>query len=249
MDSLARVGFSMFGLRIARTLVVLLTLSACSGGDSGGSSSFADEGAVCEQERTTIDGLEQVVEALGFSPAEVLAFSQKEHQTTLRWLPTDRVRYGPESGDVRMVVGVLYEGGAIEFIDSTLRAVGGSLLDDDSRCVDALAVEVEVTLETAEGALRERFTAELRASAGTATQIVHEVNLDALAGAFEITHIEGSGFLDGASVELRQPTFQLHFSELGAEGRFESLYVESSSDSGVATGNLVEFARWPAGGF
>ena len=48
-----------------------------------------------------------------------------------------------------MLLSVGYEGGPIDFIDSMLRDVDGTLLDDDIECADALAIEVEVALERA----------------------------------------------------------------------------------------------------
>ena len=243
-----RVESRVAGPRILQGFLVLFVLSACSdedpSGDSGGPSVPTEGTARCEQERRGVESLAQVVPELGFRAVDVLTFSEKQHQTTLQWLPTQFVEYRPGSGSVPMLLSVSYAGGPIDFIDSMLRGVDGTLLDDDMECADALAIEVEVELETADGALRERFTAELRASRATAAQILHDVELDSLVGAFEITQIDGFGFADEGSAELWQPTFRLFFAELGAQGSFDALLVESNSE--VATGGLIEFARWPA---
>ena len=147
----------------------------------------------------------------------------------LRWLPVQRVSYRPESGDVTVSVSVRYAGGPIDFVESTPRALGDNFLDgpvSGDGCSDALAIEVDVELTTAEGALTERFTAELRGSSALSASIVQQVELDALDGTFEAMLTEGSEGANPGSAELVQPTLRITFSELGTEGRFEALRSE-----------------------
>jgi hypothetical protein len=233
-------------------LATTFALVACGGNPAGdeltlGAGNTAGESA-CEEIRTPLGLLEQPGGGLGFSAAEVLAFSAKEHQSMLRWLPVERVSYGPETGDVTLSVTVSYAGGPIELVESTPRPCSDTCLDIHLPCVNALSIEVEVELTTAEGALEERFTADLLARSGLSAEIVHAAELDALGGAFEVMLVGGPQLADPAGAELRQPTFRISFSELGTEGRFEALLVErfGSAESGVAVGNFLEFARWPA---
>jgi hypothetical protein len=202
----------------------------------------------CEETRTPVDVLEQVGAGLGFSAADVLSFSAKEHQSVLRWLPVQKVSYGPESGDVVMSLSVRYTGGPIELIESTPRSSGGTILHNgpaSDGCVNSLAMEVQVELTTAEGALAEQFTAELLARSALSAEIVQAVELDALDGTFEVTVTEDAQSASSGSAELLQSKLRITLSELGTEGHFEALFQERS-DSGFATGGLVEFACWPA---
>ncbi len=245
-------------LRWIKTTLMLAIgfgLTACGGGqppgEFAGNAGILDGVDECEETRTPVGSPEQMVGELGFSAAEVLAFSAKEHETMLTWLPAQRVSYGPESGDVPVSVTVRHTGGPIDFVESTPRALGDNILDgpvSGNGCGDALAIQVEVELTTAEGALAERFTAELRATSALSAGIVQQVALDALDGTFEAMLIEGSEGANPGSAELVQPTLRITFSELGTEGRFEALLVErfGSAESGFATGGLVEFARWPS---
>jgi len=70
-----------------------------------------------------------------------------------------------------------------------------------------------------------------------------------LGGAFEVIRVESFGLPDPTGTELRQPTFRMSFSELGTEGDFEALLLEffGSGESGAAVGEVLYFARWPAG--
>ena len=244
-------------LRITRWPAIAFGLAACSGGPGGDGLALGtgntDADSPCEETRTPVNVLEQVGGGLGFSAVEVLAFSAKEHQSVLRWPPVQHVTYGPESGDVAVSVSVRYAGGPIEFVESTPRSFGGDVFLDIgpavNRCANALAIEVEVELTTAEGALEERFTAELRANSALSAELVQAVELDALDGTFEVMLIEDPERANPGTAELVQPKLRITFSELGTQGRFEALFQERSGSgaSGVASGGLVEFARWPAG--
>ena len=236
-------------------LAIAFGLTACGGGQtpdelSGGEGILNGENE-CEETRTPVTSLEQTVGKLGFSAAEVLAFSAKKHETMLAWLPVQRLSYGPESGDVPLSLTVRHTGGPIDLVESTPRAVDDNFLDravSGGGCGDALAIEVDVELTTAQGALSEQFTAELRASTAVSASIVQQVELDALGGTFEARISDGSEGANPDSAELSQPTLRITFSEVGTEGRFDALFVEyfGSAESGFATGGLVEFARWPA---
>ena len=225
---------------------------ACSGDPAGdelalGAENTAGEGA-CEEVRTPLGVLSVAGGGLGFSAFEVLAFSEGEHQSMLRWLPVERVSYGPETGDVALLVTVSYEGGPIELIESTPRPCSDICLDIHFPCANALSIEVEVELTTAEGALEERFTADLLARSALSADIVHAIDLDALGGAFEVVPVGGPQLADPAGAEIRQPTFRISFSEVGTEGRFEALLVGryGSAESGVVVGDFLDFAYWPA---
>ena len=233
-------------------LAIIFGLAACGGSPAGDELALGtgntDGDDFCERTRTPVNILEPVGSGLGFSAAEVLSFSAKKHQSVLRWLPVQRASYGPESGDVPVSVSVRYAGGPIDFIESTPRSSGGDTFLDigpaADGCTNALAIEVEVELTTAEGALDERFTAELRARSALSAEIVQAVELDAMGGTFEIALTEAN--LESA--ELVQPRLRITFSELGTQGRFEALFLDrgGSGGSGFATGGLLEFARWPA---
>jgi hypothetical protein len=210
---------------------------ACDGSQSE-SGELTGMGGCCET-RTPLDGVDQVVTELGFSASEILAFAAGEHATVLRWLPSDAVTYGPESGDVPLSVSVRYAGGPVDFVQSTEAPTGTSFPSP----ADALAIAVELEVTTDGGALAEVFTGELRASSVLTATLMHMMELDMLGGTFEVLSVDG--FDGSGSAELTQPRLRIDFSDEGTVGRFEALLLEPRAP-GVATGGNVEFARWPA---
>ncbi|MGB5697796.1 MAG: hypothetical protein WBM46_19250 [Polyangiales bacterium] len=232
-----------------------IVLSACSegGADGVGSDTFVDGALVCHESRTPIGGRADMVAELGFRADDVLAFSATEHQGMLRWLPTQALTYGPESGDVTLSVAIDYAGGPIELVQST-RALdadpppGVDVVPLEGGCFDALAIEVELEITTAGGALAERFTTEMRARTAQTANILRQLDLDALDGTFEVTAIEGSGSLDAEpdSIEL-QPRLWIEFSELGSQGRLDAkLFERYGGSGGVVVFHDVALAHWPA---
>lgn len=244
-------------LRQLRSMCVgtAVVLAACSevGANGVGSDTFVDGALVCHESRTPIGGRDEMVAALGFRADDVLALSATEHQSMLRWLPTRVLTYGPESGDVALSVAIDYAGGPIELVQST-RAfyvdaeppIGVDVVPLETGCFDALAIEVELEITTAGGALAERFTTEMRARTAQTAKILRQLDLDALHGTFEVTAIDGSGSLDAEpdSVEL-QPRLSIEFSELGSQGRLDAKLLEHYG-VGVVVFHDVALAHWPA---
>jgi hypothetical protein len=186
----------------------------------------------CQEVVTVLAGVDATSE-IGFTAADVLAVAEGSHTAPIFWHPGD-VQFGPETGEGQLSVDISYAGGEIRYVHAAAPDAA------EMGCVDRLEIDAGVELHTAGGALDESFASTLRASQPDVAMIRHELALDAIAGALEVTSIEpANGEAAPISVELGVSTF-------GVFGSFDG-GVEVTSGDAVAFG-LQNYATFPTDG-
>jgi hypothetical protein len=78
-------------------------LSGCTFGRQTGDEFTSNEGGHCDEAYRAIDDPEEMTE-LGFSASEVLAFTDQEFQSALRWNAIERVEYVPGPGETTLTL-------------------------------------------------------------------------------------------------------------------------------------------------
>ncbi len=152
---------------------------------------------------------------LGFSARDVLDAYAGSWEAPARW----PVAGGGTSLDMRLT----WDEGRIRYHDLEPRA------DADGSCEDFLAIEVEATFTTADGALDERFAAWLRAPSVDMVFLRASLDPDGLDGTYEVTEIEPG---PGEELDL---DLAATFREVGMAG-----------DLRVQAGTRVQtILRWP----
>lgn len=178
----------------------------------------------------------------------VLARVTGEFTSTLRWPASGgAVSAVPESGDVPVTIRVDYTGEPALYVQSV--SSEGDLLDPaNSSCPDRVEVEVDVSVQTAGGALNEQFTA-VAAVEQYIGEIRHRVPLRSLGGSLVLSPPPPEG---NRRIALGpELDFFIEVSELGTKGDL-SVVVREFTD-GVDTTSvpidgspLQRFATWPA---
>jgi hypothetical protein len=211
---------------------------------------------VCEPEPTEIafddDGL-------GFSASDVLEVAGGTRTAELAWeAPATRelqpgvtLSFGPEQGQTSLELSVEYQGGPTRRVHYVLPEsdAEGPVIAMDAVCPeDTLEVEVVVTARTAGGALDETFTTSLVAQDPQMATLSQSLELDALAGSFEV---DLSAPDDGVSRSISALLLDARLVRGGMSGTLSG-GVETSGDASadgmesVSSYALVTCANWPA---
>lgn len=183
--------------RIGTVAFWMVGLVGCAldGGQSG------EEGARCEASSSTTLARDEV-SPLGFTPAEVLAFTEGTHVGELVWAD------GPTTD---VTVSVTFEGGSIAFVDYEVVTDDGAEPAAEIGCADLVEVEERVAVVSADGAFDESFTVVLGAASADAMTGVHA--LDDVNGTFTVgDHVDVSDY-DAVSAWL-----DLRFDASGSSG-------------------------------
>lgn len=153
---------------------MLLTILALTGCFEGRDGDLA-QAPYCEENAVPI-GIDEVSE-LGFSADEVLSLALGEHLGEVSW---DR------GSDAAISVSVGSVGEA-RFIDAeVVQPEGGDTLDIWVECPDRVEVDVVLELSTDDGWFDESFELALYSFEGSEARFHQELELDALAGSFDI---------------------------------------------------------------
>ncbi|MGB1700229.1 MAG: hypothetical protein ACPHRO_09765 [Nannocystaceae bacterium] len=208
----------------------------------------------CEETVTLLSDLDEV-SPTGYSGQQLLDVVTSSGPLTLTWAdPEDEgwsVVTNATPGPVGLEFGAAYGGGEVRFVDSEPKPPGpGAQPSIYINCPDRLEVEVQFTVNTADGLFAETFETTLRHSIGeedgsslTPVMRVHlDLDMDALNGSFEVAEEQPSEpeslafTLDGAfpliEVEEAVPN-----GEVTALGTW-------SHDGGVVSAAIYQMAVW-----
>lgn len=117
------------------------------------------------------------VSPLGFSAQDSLNLAAGEHSATLHWIPGERA-YGPESGDSQLTVTITSLGTA------RFATRDGAQGVTELSCSPSVLTDVAVELDTAGGALHERFQSMLVAPRAESATLSAALLGDHIAGSF-----------------------------------------------------------------
>lgn len=228
-------------LRTLAALTLLPLLASCSSATADGDYK-AEGGGECVETATVLTDLDALSD-LGFAPAELLALAVGEHSSPMMWgtglkdsLAT--VTFGPEMGEGTLTATVTHKGGEARYIAS--KAKESDELDGGfASCSDRVEIDVEVTLASAGGALKESFVAPLRGSTAKVATVSHAIEVAELGGTLELTKVEPE------SVSVGAMQIELGISEGGLFGGASSTVEVEFGDSIGAT--FMTYATWPGG--
>lgn len=202
-------------------------------------------GGYCEAGEMTPLGLNEE-SPLGFSAADILAFSEGTHEEKIRWNPQlPGVAISPESGEQEITLTVTASGEP-RFVQPKPPKNNGAedlLIDIESGCASWVEIDVDVTVETSGGALDETFEGVLRAQSPLTSSIFYGPDPDELGGDFAVAV---SGDFEGFT--LAQLGLNIRFSPYGAGGTFNGLLERRSDDTVTAgPGGMKPYADFGAG--
>jgi hypothetical protein len=139
---------------------------ACTGGTRpGDGGQFGEEaGARCVVVQSTPLQLDEE-SPLGFTPQAVLAMAEGSHEHELSWLVRD------ETTGVAVTVTSLGTAAYVEQAVETDEGYGGA----EPYCAPYVAVDIELEINTDDGALAESFTTALSAEAAESAGLIHDL--------------------------------------------------------------------------
>ena len=191
------------------------------------------QAAPCEDVLGTSSLALDALTPLGFTPNDVLPFALGPHRVPLDWL-------APVYSEGGTLLDYAVDGTSDILIEVTARSAEARVIEQgDARtswlCRYRVEVDVEVRLESGDGALRERLDGTLDLSAGMVS-LTASLPVDAIQGSFAFEPAELSG-LAPTALGLKAA-----FTRYGFDGRVSRSYgTESVSQSLYA-------ARWPTWG-
>jgi hypothetical protein len=199
------------------------------GGEETGSNSeycrVASARNVGEQEQTP----------LGFAASDVLTYLIGERQETLRWQAQRGSEYGPESGAQPLSLKVTRTSAPVRLVDYERKEGRGEI---GATCDDALEIEVEVTLRTAQGALDETFKKKVEVRGKQVARIFHGIPSKDLGGSFAYTSVSPAGF------EFTRLTFDMTFTPYGTAGLLSPTLEMRTSDAVSNAPGSGPLAAW-----
>lgn len=198
--------------------------------DRGTGGEHSGNSGQCEEQRAMELELDAESE-LGFSARDVLDHAGEQREETLRWRALNGVSYGPESGTQALTFGITPTGKA-RFVEYVPKSSGFEIASD---CGEQLEIPVEVTLQSAQGALDERFTTVLTARSVELGRIYHRLKAEDLGGSLELTASDGFEFTE-LSVSIQTSRF-------GVQGSLTPSLQKTSGDS-VAQSATGTLASW-----
>jgi hypothetical protein len=174
----------------ASALLLAVCAPALVGCDSpqGGGQIGGEKTAGCYELVSTPLGLDEV-SPLGFSAADALPTIEGARTETLLWA---------KGGDTVLSLEALYVGGDTRFVESEYRSygqTGAPVLD----CPPAIEIDLDLDFATADGAFAETWQGTARAESAQSATFFHDLDLDALAGTYQVTEVEPADF-DAVSV-------------------------------------------------
>ncbi|HVZ35078.1 MAG TPA: hypothetical protein VG963_21780 [Polyangiaceae bacterium] len=231
-----------------RTNLICLALAladGCTGTDTGNPIEKGDNGggtetggAYCRAASTQTVALDAVTD-LSFSANDVLAYAGGAHQETITWLPASLTSYGPESGAQSLSLSLVPAGNRARYVHY-VPDTGG--LDIGTNCRDALEVDMEVTLQSGQGALDEHFQAILSANSRELATLYHVLDPNKLGGSFAATPTQPNGFA------LTQLAVGMSFTRYGLSGSLQPTFERheggSGSDGSVSSAPSSPLATW-----
>lgn len=172
---------------------------------------------------------------IGFSANDVLSIAEGSHAITVTYA---------DGSTTPATLEVVYDGAAPRFLEMRWQDDGSgqeiALVAPEMQCLDVLAIDVTLHLETEDGAFDERWTTTLRASSAESSTAMLNATLDSLQGSYEpsAADVEGS---DTVRL-LINATFDASAAHGSIEGQAES--VEGSGPDGVASARFFEVATF-----
>ncbi|HVZ36993.1 MAG TPA: hypothetical protein VG963_31425 [Polyangiaceae bacterium] len=208
------------------------------------------EGGLCDETESEL-GLDDAT-SLGVSAADLFAWVGGTHQATLAW-QDGAASFGPEHGLSQITLEIQPLGA--HFIDrSPAQGAGTSnglainteiaTIGGGDPCADSVALDVNLHLSTAGGALDETLETTLEARAGDFATGQVTLPTDALAGSFTVDAPPPSGFVARGAPKLN---VEIALSKYGDRGQITlSTEFQSSDGQAVSQGGAGVLARFPA---
>ena len=210
-------------MKLGAFLAILVAGCSMEPDPAGGQ--FGEEAdARCEPASTTELALDEAAPH-GVTPAQVLALAVGKHRSELTWTQLGQ--------STSVTVDIAHNNGTIAWVDYELVSGSGTMFA--AACVDELEIELDVTVQTDDGALNEAFAAKLT-TADVSGHIV--VELGNVQGTFDPwDHAPANHDFD----EMRTRLF-LTTDASGVSGKIEA--QGSGTDGKAAFAELVEIAAW-----
>jgi hypothetical protein len=169
-------------------LLAIAAAAGCASESMGGQT--GEEGSGCVPVQSTALASDER-SALGVSAEQVVAGLGAEHRGQLTY----------DDGTATPVrIAFAYAGGEIAFVEHELRdeqrqerdgEVGAEpALEPAAECQDLLRVAGTLDFETEDGAFDETWNVHLDADSPTTASVLHEIDLDALHGSFQVTQLD-----------------------------------------------------------
>jgi hypothetical protein len=253
------VELTMRALKL-RTLALLasgpacaLWLTGCMGGQTGGEFDGGGEGPPHAPGKPTEYGCKDTKTAvalfdssrLGFSAADVLAYSAGNHAASLLWSTPAivPVRFGPEQGSSSLEMTIEHAGGDVRFVESEPAESGEGGTSSGAAVVcgpDRLEIDITVRFATGGGALSESFAGVLVASVPGRAELSHDWPIDRLSGSFFVEL--------PASYSAPKLSINAQLEPLSFRGNIWGVVeqqVGSGTDGSVGATHVI-YATWPA---
>jgi hypothetical protein len=209
------------------------------GGENGGGTLGNAGGSQCQAEPEALASLD-VVTPLGISAAQVLAFAQGEHESSIRWQPLEVATFAPESGEHAVTVRVTPEDSKARFVKYSERPnTGGSggptieLAPQSCEGLDAVEIDVKVDIMSDGGAIDEHLAGTLRASSALWATLHLDLKAAELGGDFHVVSSKPAGFT------LAQLAIDLGFSPLGLRGSVSGVLQMVAAGSSTSTASAA----------
>jgi hypothetical protein len=231
------------------------------GGSAGADGGLTGETGLCT-EATTELALDET-SPLGFSADDVLAFAAGEHEAALEYDPGSSDNFTLSVGDDTTLTLTVEPTGSATFVDSAPESFdsGGLMIDIGSDCPDRIAIDVVVTISTADGAFAEQLPGVLNAEGPTSAELTVPLDLDALDGTFAVEVVSpenavpvrtslsatfGPGLFAGevsGNIEMRDENVAMAMGGLYAEWGYgsctEGFPVDPGAEGAVSADDLL----------
>lgn len=208
-------------------------------GDGPGEISNAGGGTNCKIKSAQEIGVDAET-SLGFKASDLLAFVEGKHEEKLRWNPQDGFGYGPESGEHALTIEITRKGAPRLTHYTPVSSNGGEigLLGGADDCSDAIEIDVQVHVETDQGALDETFDSTLVARNRKSISIYHRLKDDAANGSFATTSVSVP------NARVVQLSLGMTLTEFGTQGSFTGILEQRSNGAVSAGASRDPIASW-----
>lgn len=245
-------------LRIShRTFLgVLVFLVACEGGTStgnpnddntdlsgggtgtGNSGQGTPVGSGCQQGASRELALDEET-PLGFAARDVLDIVEGTHQQTISWNEIEVASYEPEHGDQSLTIQIARQSAPrwVEYARTESPMGGGLLGMVEDRCLPTLEVDLQVSVQSDEGALNEKFTTTLYTRSTDAVTLSFTETLEEIGGNLVFTPAQ-EGFM------LDMLYFDLEFTKDVARGEIRASFSRPENGAIFGMAGLKPLATW-----